>query len=473
MKRALVLAVAVAGLVLPAAANAAGFQGVVIAKNAKRKALVTASANGIVRTVRASNSFRKVGLGALVSVRARRLPDGTFAASATKQLRRVKAARVRATVVKRAGKQLYLSAGGSVFVFGLRKGAGAELHPGDRVNASAKFGKAQPFCDAVKPVGHDDELELEGIYLSTEDGVLSLAVHGRGLVKVVVPDEFALPELKPGDEISLHATVEDDGTFTLVSLDNEDSGDDGGDGGVDMGDRLFTVTGTLASLSAASVGVEVDGHAEPVRCSVPSAVKLSGYTVGDAVVMSCRYDDGRFVLVKLSAATNGDPGGGDDSVDVQGSITAISPASVTVLVSTSPEATSVTQDGKSLTCALQGGEDLRGFAVGDAVEIDCNYSRTLGHYLLTSLTSDNAALEYGGDGLAGWFDLDGTLTSIRGDGVGIEVDGHAATVNCSMPAGTDLSGFALGESVEMGCSYGDGRWQLSSLSSDSAQLTLA
>src|SRR5439155_24252057 len=85
----------------------------------------------------------------------------------------------------------------------------------------------------------DDELELEGIYLSTEEGVLSLAVHGRGLVKVSVPDGFDLPALKPGHEVSLHAAVESDGTFTLVSLDNEDAGDGstGGDGGVDMGDQ--------------------------------------------------------------------------------------------------------------------------------------------------------------------------------------------------------------------------------------------
>jgi len=476
MKRALVLAVAVVGLVLPAAANAGGFQAVVIAKNAKRKTLVTASANGTVRTVRGPKSFGKIGLGALVAVRARRLPDGTFAAASTRQLRRVKQARVQATVVKRAGRKLYLSGGDSVFAFGLRNGPGAKLRPGDRVNASAKFGTAQLFCDAVKPVGHDDELELEGIYLSTQDGVLALAVHGRGLVKVTVPDDFELPELKPGDEISLHATVEPDGAFTLVSIDNEDAGDGstggGGDCGVDMGNRVFTVSGVLSSLTSTSLGVEVDGHPEPVRCSVPPSLKLSGLTVGEAVEMTCKYDGGRFVLVKLTAKTDGEPGGGDGSVDVQGSITTINPTAVTVAVSSPAEVTSVKNEGKSLTCALQGGEDLRGFAVGDAVEIECDFSKTLGHYLLTSLTSDNAALEYGDDGLAGWFDLDGTLTSIRGDGVGIEVDGHQQPVDCAMPAGTDLSGFALGDSVELECNYGDGRWQLASLVSDSAQLRL-
>src|SRR5437764_5843974 len=298
MKRVLILAVAVTGLILPTAANAGAFQGVVIAKNAKRKAIVTASANGVVRTTRTPKSFGKIGLGALVAVRARQLPDGTFAAATTKQIRRVKHARVRATVVKHAGQKLFLTAGNSVFVLGLRSGAGAKLGPGDRVTASASFGKAQLFCDTVMPAGHDDELELEGIYLSTEEGVMSLAVHGRGLVKVSVPDGFHLPELKPGDEVSLHATVESGGAFTLVSIDNEDAGDasTGGDGGGDIGNQLFTVGGVLRSLSSTSVGVEVDGHPEPVRCAVPASVNLTGFAVGQAVAMSCKYADGGFAL---------------------------------------------------------------------------------------------------------------------------------------------------------------------------------
>jgi hypothetical protein len=61
---------------------------------------------------------------------------------------------------------------------------------------------------------------------------------------------------------------------------------------------------------------------------------------------------------------------------------------------------------------------------------------------------------------------------MRSDGIGITVDGRSTLVNCAMPAGTDLSGFALGDVVEMECNYSDGRWKLASLSSDSAQLTL-
>jgi hypothetical protein len=546
MKRVLVLVAAI-GLILPAAANAGAFQGVVIAKNAKRNALVTASANGTVRTVRAPKAFRKVGLGTLVAVRANRLPDGTFAARGTKQLRRAKRARVRATVVKRTGKKLYLSAGNSVFSFGLRGKAGSKLRPGDRVSASAGFAKATLFCDDVKPIGHANQLELEGIYLSTDDNVISLAVHGRGLVKVTVPEDLEVPELNAGDEISLVAAVEPDGTFTLVSLDNEDaSGDSAGDDGVDMGANWFSVKGVISSLTSTAVGVEVERHPEPVRCSIPPKADLSGFAVGQFVEMSCKLVEGRFVLVKLRSKTAELPGDGGGSIHLKGFVTALNATLVTV-GSSAPSIASVSHEQQSVSCGLKPGGDLRAFAVGDFVEIECVYSKSLGRYLLTGLSSDDASLHYGEDGLRQWFDLsgvlatlaptylgvqvahhdaplqcslpagmdlrgfavgdavefacvntgsgfyvqlissdsanwpeddtpsftlDGVLKSIRSDGVGVQVAGHPSLVNCAMPAGTDLSGFANGDTVELQCNYHDGRWNLASLSSDSAELTL-
>jgi hypothetical protein len=406
MKRVLVLVAAV-GLILPAAGQAATFSGVVIAKSAKRHALVTASNNGTVRTVRAPKAFRKIGLGAIVSVRAAKLPDGTFAAQGVKKIGLGKKARVRGSVAKRSQRTLYLSAGNSVFTLSLRSGAGSQLRVGDKVSATATVGRAQIFCDHVTPIGHDDQIELEGIYLSTEGGVLSLAVHHKGLVKVIVPDSYVLPDLTAGDEISLTATVASDGTLTLESIDNEDavdgSGSSGNDGGVDMGDNWFTVAGILDSVSGDSVSVDVEGHDQPVQCSVPADVDVSDFTEGDAVEMTCQFVDGDFVLVSLTNSaddgsdpgTDGDPGSGDPG------------------------------------------------------------------------TGDPAPPPPPAD-LA----VEGVLQSIRADGVGVQVFGHTDLVNCAMPAGTNMSGFVLGDRVDMDCHFHDGRWNLASLSGDHAQLTL-
>jgi hypothetical protein len=545
MKRVLVLVAAV-GLILPAAAQAGTFQGIVIAKSAKRHALVTASKNGTVRTVRGPRAFRKIGLGAVVSVRATKLPDGTFAARGVRKIGLGKRARVRASVVKRSQRMLYLSAGHSVFSLALRKGAGATLRAGDRISATASVGRAQLFCDDAKPIGHDDEVELEGIYLSTDDDVLSLAVHGRGLVKVTIPGGFDLPELNAGDEIWLLATVEPDGTFTLVSLDNEDADDEGGDGddGVDMGDNWFAVTGVLSSLSSTSVAVDVERHPEPVRCSVPPSVDLSGFSVGQVVEMACKLVEGRFVLVKLRSKTAEIPGDGASYLDLKGFIAYLDATKVAVGASS---VASVMHESASATCAVKPGEDLRGFAVGDFVEIQCKYSASLGKYVLYSLSSDHATLRFEDGQLKQWFELNGlvsaltstyvavevahhaepvqcslpagmdlrgftvgdavdfacvnegsgfyvkaissdsanwpeegtpaftlqgVLKSMRVDGVGVQGPGYAAYVNCAMPSGTDLSGFAIGDTVELRCHFHDGRWNLASLTSDHAQLTL-
>ena len=547
MKRVLVL-VATIGLVLPAAAHAGTWQGVVIAKNAKRKAVVTASTDGAVRTVRIAKPLAKIGLGAVLAVRATALPDGTFAANAFKQLRRARHAHVRATVVKRAGRWLYLSGGHSVFALSLRNRAGAKLHAGDRVLTTASVGRRQLFCDDVTPIGHDDQLELEGIYLSTEGDVLSIAVHGRGLVKVAVPDGFELTDLKAGDELSLLVTVEPDGSFTLVSLDDEDANDDGSDDdGVDMGDNWFSVTGVLSSLSATQVGVDVERHSHPVRCGVPPKLDLSGFVVGQFVEMSCKYVDGRFVLVSLRSKTAEIPGDSDGSIDLNGFIAALDATKVTVSVPGAATVAAASHESQLVACAFKPGEDLRGFAVGDFVELGCKYSAAFGHYMLTYLSSSNARLMYADDRLKQWFELDGvvstlgpgyiavqvphhagpvqcslpagmdlrgfavgdavafaclnegagfyvkaissdnaswpadgmpdftligSLRSMRTDGVGIQVAGYPSLVNCAMPAGTDLSGFALGDTVEMHCHFHDGTWNLAHLRSSSAELTL-
>lgn len=80
--------------------------GVIVAKDAKRKALVTVS-HGSVRTVRAPNKFRNLRVGQRVAVKARMLTDGTYAAAAVRGQGRVSRVRFRGVVVRqdrRAGR---------------------------------------------------------------------------------------------------------------------------------------------------------------------------------------------------------------------------------------------------------------------------------------------------------------------------------------------------------------------------------
>ena len=80
MKRYLLLlaaSIAALAVVLPATAGAATFRGAVVAKDAARKALVTASSDGTVRTVRLHAKFNRFRVGSTVVVRGAKLPDGT------------------------------------------------------------------------------------------------------------------------------------------------------------------------------------------------------------------------------------------------------------------------------------------------------------------------------------------------------------------------------------------------------------
>jgi hypothetical protein len=250
VKKLLPVAAALVALAaFPAAANAAPLSGVVIAKDAKRHALVIASTSDVATVRLAKRAVARARLGARVAMPgAAKLPDGTFSARLVRALGRSSHVRFSAVLVKETPHGVVLSAGHSVFALRYRNAGrmsmfrGSGLEPGDRLMCDADIGRGglQADTNDLHDVGHVDQLELEGIYLSTTGGVLDLAVVHRGLVHVKVPDGVSVPVFNPGDEISLVVAVEPDGTFALVRADNEDASDSeddsGGDDGVDIVD---------------------------------------------------------------------------------------------------------------------------------------------------------------------------------------------------------------------------------------------
>jgi hypothetical protein len=194
----------------------------------------------------------------------------------------------RATVAAVKGARLAPSAGGSVFALRVRAGKTSSatlggFRPGDRIEADAlvKGGSLQARRDALKRVGHDDQLVLEGIYLDTAgDGTIELAVVHRGRVYVNVPDGVSVPDFQPRDEIVAVVTVAEDGSFVLVKAQNESSGDDDDEGGGVNDDGTFTVMGVITSLSVDRIFVKVEEHRDAVTCAVPEDVDTQGFTVG-------------------------------------------------------------------------------------------------------------------------------------------------------------------------------------------------
>jgi hypothetical protein len=464
MKRIALLFAAVVGVIviaLPATAGAATFRGVVIAKDSARKALVTASGNGTVRTVRVHAGFKRIAVGRRVAVRAAKLPDGTFSASAVKRLDKTRRAHLRGTVVRKLGVRLVISAGGSVLALRVRGKTGASeseggLEPGDKVDCDArvKNGGLEAGANDIDEIGHEDQLVLEGIYLATaEDGTIELAVVHRGRVFVSVPEGMDVPAFEAGDEIALVVTVEDDGSFTLVKADNEDEA--GEDDGIDSGKTEFSVVGILASVTEASVAVKVENRAEPVRCEVPDGFELSGFAAGQRVYLSCKYKDGHFVLLALKKKDSEAAG---DYFSVEGTLSAFDSSHVSVVV-----------DGHAepVSCSVPAGVDLLGFAVDDAVKLYC--WKKDGGFVLKALVSDHASI--GPDGTS-WFVLEGEILDVNSAHVSIDVEGHPSPVTCAVAAGADLSGFHVGDQVTMKCKFVDGGFRLKLLSSETAEYEL-
>jgi Cu/Ag efflux protein CusF len=326
MKRIILFLVA-AAVVLSLPATAAAFRGVAVAKEPARHAVVVASGNGAVRTVRAPGRAGSMHLGRQLVYSAKRLSDGTFRATSLRVRGRAAGALVRGVVVRNQAKlhRLLISAGGSVFAVrssarhfsSTRSGA----RPGDRVEVRVRIAGNGLVARTVTIVGHDNGLELEGIFLgTTPDGNLRLAVVHRGEVFVAVPQGFSLPQLSPGDEIELVVTVDTAGAFTLVSIQVDDENDDDNEG-IDEDHGKVEVKGAITDLSANSITVQ-SNHASPVTCFVPDGVDLSAFKVGDQVEMKCALVGDKLTLTRLKREDNndddGDNGDNDDGGDGHG-----------------------------------------------------------------------------------------------------------------------------------------------------------
>ena len=229
-KAALLPLVAALAIAFPAGAGADVFNGIVIAKQKNRHALVVASRTGAVHTVRTKRMGIRVG--ARVRVTGTALRDGTYRASQLSVRGRAHRARVRGVVVRNLRSRYLVSAGHSVFAIHTGRrlaaaGGGNPRQPGDQIDATVTVAaNGELDEDEAEEVGHADKIELEGKVVSvtapTAGSPGSIKVQVGGLTfDVVVPAGFTLPTLNPGDRVELKATVEGT-TLTLVKVEQED-----------------------------------------------------------------------------------------------------------------------------------------------------------------------------------------------------------------------------------------------------------
>ena len=238
MKRLLVSLVAVAALAAPSAAFANG----VVLKVQRANHLVAVAQTGarvaLVHTAAAS----RLHVGQRVALSARKLRNGTFAASAIRVVGRAHTVHFRGLLLARSSTRFVVSAGGAVIT----------LHRGGRTTASAADGGTPTpgsTVDVTATVGQNDDLDenqVSTVSASAPGGSIEGQVTlGTGKVTVVsehmalvinVPTGFDLSKIANGDEVLAQFTQGADGTLTLTAISADDNaqeadqGDNGGNG---------------------------------------------------------------------------------------------------------------------------------------------------------------------------------------------------------------------------------------------------
>jgi hypothetical protein len=531
MKRLIAFAAfAVVAAMLSGTANAASFKGIVVAKDAKRKALVTASP-GAVRTVRAPGKYGAFRIGQRVVVTASRRSDGTFTAQTMRSAGKSKQVRFSAVIVKTESSRLIVTAGGSVFAFGLRAISTSSLRndhpfePGDKVDvvADVKGDHIEAGKNNVGQTGHVEAMVLEGIFLFTKGDGFDLAVVHQGLVHVAVPTGMVLPDFKAGDEIVVAVTVSAAGKFSFVN------GKGDGKPKTEPPAGMAYAYGPLTELSAFSVGVKRE-HGETLRCGVASGLDLSMFSIGDKVKLYCGTRDGRLVMKQIRsdhASVNGD---GQGEFLAEGTLTEASADAATLTLEhgsirclnrahldlspfvlgkhalmgcrladheyrlfklknergyvyagsdssseimvygvVTERSTSLVvrrDDGTTKACSVPTGMDLQGFRIGDRVKMHCHLAGS--SFGLVEVYSENAVAKADGSGA---FTAYGTVYYKNSEGIAVQREDHSI-VTCHVPSGTNLDAFPLGTRVKIRCVRHDGSMRLAELQSETDHITL-
>jgi hypothetical protein len=453
MRRGVVFAAALAVLVAAPTAAAGSFGGVVVAKDAKRKAVVVVSGRSV-RTVRAGAGFARVRIGQRIAVNASKRGDGTYEAARVRRVGRAARIRFGAVVVKhdRALRRLILSGGGSVFAVKVRAGGrssagvgGGGLEAGDRVEVVAKLDAAATWSVGATETGRAKLVQLEGIFLHKKGDGFDLAVVERGLVHVEVPEGAVVPNFEPGDQVSMVVLIGRDGSFTFIN-------------GLDESERPkpykprpkegFHAQGVLAEKDPYSVTVRTEGD-ERVRCAVPSGMDLSIFRVGERVKVHCVSRENRDVLVKIHSNYGWVKADGSGELHVHGALTK---GNGTVSVRR--------EDGMSMSCSVPSGINLDVFRNGEAAKLYCRLGAD--GFVFGALYTENASL-----------DSDGVLT-LHASGLLQERTGVPVAVRrpdgslfaCNAPADLQLAYFTAGERVHMTCRVDGAVNTLLSLSSE-------
>lgn len=202
MKKIVIVLTAAVAFALPANASAAQLKGVVVGKEKASGVLVIAARNGTAWSVRTTSQAR---VGAVVTVSAKRLPNGTFAATSLRVSGRTSRARVRGVVIRSGAGSTFLSAGRSVLAVrsnarSLMSAASSEPTPGTVASVGVEIGPGGSLTStSMTTMGHSGQIVIQATVAAiapataTTPGSVTFTVHGQPLV-IPLPAGTTLPQ---------------------------------------------------------------------------------------------------------------------------------------------------------------------------------------------------------------------------------------------------------------------------------------
>ena len=195
-------------------------------------------------------------------------------------------------------------------------------------------------------------IEVEGIVVAADATSLTIQPGDNAApITVAVPSTLTLAPVVIGDRV--HAVADMVATtLTLVSLDVQ--APEG-----DQGQTLTTeAEGQVVAVSATSLVVQPNDQASPVSFTVPASVDVSSIVVGDQVHASGTLDGGVLTLTEFEVQGQDGSQNGDNTTEVDGVVTAVSPTSLTVLPG---------DQGAAVTIAVPSTVDVSSIAVGEKI----------------------------------------------------------------------------------------------------------
>ena len=126
---------------------------------------------------------------------------------------------------------------------------------------------------------------------------MAVAVDGRtDPVTCAVPPGMNLLGFATGDTVKLDCVKNGDGVFVVRVLVSAYAS-------ITPDGAWFAVEGTIGTLDASAISLDVEGRGEPVACAVAPGAALGAFHVGDAVRMRCKLVGSDFTLKLLDSAT--------------------------------------------------------------------------------------------------------------------------------------------------------------------------